>query len=253
MSVSITRGEGVTVLTLNTDSSSVCPPLCQIFKGLCYNPVCCSVSQQLRVLQKGSQSMLGALNIMTGLISIGLAVILCVTGQGYWWYMDYTGFPFWLGGVFVAFGIMSILSEKFPSPCLVIINVILQLSGVCFAIASIVLYAINIADTNLWNMCNTDYDYGSRYDFDDYGGRHLRTTASPSPEEKKLKESCLEAKQLTMMLLLGINGVLILLSVLELCVTISASVLGIKALKNRGKNIPPKCAEDVEDFKPLME
>jgi len=37
------------------------------------------------------------------------------------------------------------------------------------------------------------------------------------------------------MLLRGVNGVLIVLSVLELCVAISSVVLGIKALRSVGK------------------
>lgn len=59
MSIGMTKADGVTVLTLTSDSQSSWPPLCQILKALCYNPVCCTVSQHLRVLQGKSQTVLG--------------------------------------------------------------------------------------------------------------------------------------------------------------------------------------------------
>lgn len=59
MSVTVSKAEGVTVFTLTSDPDSICPPLCQIFKGLCYSPTCCSVSQHLKKVQSTSQSILG--------------------------------------------------------------------------------------------------------------------------------------------------------------------------------------------------
>ncbi|XP_053183864.1 uncharacterized protein LOC128367089 isoform X1 [Scomber japonicus] len=228
MSVGMTRADGVTILTLTSDPKSACSPLCQIFKALCYSPVCCSVSQQLRREQKTSQSVLGALQIMVGWLNISFAAILWC-GHGPWWIMDIM-FPFWLGGSFIVFGITCILSEKFPSRCLVIINVILNLAGVGFAITAIVLHSISLAerDWELWGKCR-DYSY-------DYGyGRYGRTTASPSPEKLIMKEKCLEAKALVLMLIRSMNAVLIILSALELCLVISSVVMGIKALKSSQK------------------
>ncbi|XP_029959253.1 uncharacterized protein LOC115397184 [Salarias fasciatus] len=250
MSVSVTRAEGVTVLTLNTDSSSICPPLCQILGGLCYNPVCCSRSRDLHRGQRSAQTLLGALLILSGLLTVGLAVILSLS-HAYWWFMDPTAFPFWMGGLFVSFGVLSVLSERFPSPCLVVLNVILQLSGVCFAIAAIVMFSINLADTNLWDFCNLD-NFRLNYDYDDYGRRHARTTPSPSAQETALRDACLEAKRLSLMLLMGINGVLIVLSALQLCLCVSSSVMGVRALQSIRKT-PSQSAEDPDDCKPLLE
>ncbi|XP_041648564.1 high affinity immunoglobulin epsilon receptor subunit beta-like [Cheilinus undulatus] len=236
MSVTMTRGDGVTVFTLTSDPQSSLPPICQILRGLCYSPVCCSVSQRLKKFQGASQSVLGALHIMVGLLNIGLGAILLSGGPGSWWQMDELMFPIWLGVLFILFGIMNILSEKFPSPCLVILSVILNLSGVAFAITAIVLYIINLLNIYLWWMCH-DYDYDYRY-------RHRVT---PSPEEMT---KCLETQDLVLMILRGINAVLIVLAVLELCVTISSAVLGIKALKQKTKNKSP---DDPEQYKPLLE
>ena len=59
MAMTMTKADGVTVFTLTSDPKSAWPPLCQILKALCYSPVCCSVSQRLRMIQKTSQSVLG--------------------------------------------------------------------------------------------------------------------------------------------------------------------------------------------------
>ncbi|XP_044063816.1 membrane-spanning 4-domains subfamily A member 8-like [Siniperca chuatsi] len=237
MSVTVTKADGVTVFTMTSDPQSPWPPLCQILKGLCYNPVCCSVSQRLRRVQT-SQSVLGALQIMIGLLNIGFGAILCASRGGSSWEMDFTWFPFWLGGLFMLFGTMNILSEKYSSPCLVILNAILNLAGVAFAITAIVLYSINIADIYFWWMCNDGY-----YDY---------TTPSPSSEVIILKEKCLEGKALVLMLTRSINAVLIVLSTLELCIVISSAVLGIKALSSIMKG-EIKSIDEPEYYKPLLE
>ncbi|XP_057691319.1 uncharacterized protein LOC130915368 [Corythoichthys intestinalis] len=225
MSVAMTKADGVTMLTLTTDPKSSWPPLCQILGGLCYSPVCCSVSRHLRGVMGTSQSVLGALHIMTGLLSIGLGAILMSNGGVSRWEMDFTGFPHWLGALFILFGIICILSEKFPSPCLVLVNVILNFSGIAFAIAGIVLYSNNLARIYLWGFCG-------KYD-DDY---YVRQHPTPDPAGVKYKLRCLEGKDMILMLARGINGVAIVLCVLELCLVISSFVLAIKSLCRRGRD-----------------
>ncbi|XP_070823347.1 membrane-spanning 4-domains subfamily A member 6C-like isoform X2 [Chaetodon trifascialis] len=229
MPVTIAKSQGVTVLTLTSDPQSSCPPLCQILKGLCCSPVCCSVSQHLRRVQKTSQSLLGALHIVIGMLNIGLGAI------------PFNGSelsPFWLGGMFILFGIVSILSEKYPSPCLVFLNVFLNLAGVGFAIAAIIIYSLNIEFMNLWWMCDDD-DYLSPYN-------------TRSPQEDVWMEKCLEGKAIILMLKRGIIAILIILSILELCVVISSAVLGIKALRSSEKE-ENKSTDDPEQYKKLLE
>lgn len=139
------------------------------------------------------------------------------------------------------FGIVSILSERFPSPCLVVINMILNLAGVAFAITAIVLYSISVADIYVGWMCE-------RYDYWSY--RH--TTPSPSVGEEILKRKCLEGIAVLLLLFRSIHAVLIVLSVLELCIVISSVVLGIKSLrsKEKGQN---KSTDDPELYSPLLE
>lgn len=108
MSITMTKADGVTVMTLTSDPKSAWPPLCQILKALCYSPVCCTVSQHLRKIQKTSQSVLGALQIMVGLLNIGLGAILLISRGGPWWIMD-SAFSFWLGGL-----VSKLMLDCFP-------------------------------------------------------------------------------------------------------------------------------------------
>ncbi|KAE8289175.1 hypothetical protein D5F01_LYC13055 [Larimichthys crocea] len=203
MSVTMAKADGVTVFTLTTDPQSSCPPLCQILKGLCYSPVCFSVSQHLKRVQKSSQSVLGALHIMAGLLNIGLGAIL-FSGDGIYWWMRNIGLPFWSGA-------------------LVILSVILNLAGVAFAITAIVLYSNSMTYTGLWWMCD-DYRYsGYKYSISSSGHHEREMLGGQSTD-----------------------------SVLELCVSISSAVLGIKALRSSEKK-ENKSTDDPESCKPLLE
>ncbi|XP_078108394.1 transmembrane protein 176l.4 isoform X2 [Sander vitreus] len=241
MSVTMTKADGITVFTVTSDPQSVYPPLCQILKSLCYSPVCCSVSQHLRRVQRTSQSVLGALHIMVGLLNICLGTIIICSIHA--WSLESTGYPFWLGGLFILFGTIGILSEKYPSPCLVIINVILNLAGVAFAITGIIIYSIDMANIYMWWMCR-NYD-------DNYYSGYSRQTTTPTPGEDIMREKCLEGKELVLMLLRSMYAVLIVLSALELCLTISSAVMAIKALKSSEKG--EKETGDPELYKPLLE
>ncbi|GLD53122.1 B-lymphocyte antigen CD20-like isoform X1 [Lates japonicus] len=148
---------------------------------------CLVILNHLRRAQRPSLSALGTLHIMVGLLNIGLGVILLCSISGSSWQMDSTWFPVWLGVLFMIFGIMCIVSEKFPSPCLVILNVILNLAGVGFAIAAIALYSINIGYIHLWGNCGRNSYY-------------YWTTPSPSPDKDMLRERCMEGRELALIL-----------------------------------------------------
>ncbi|XP_067367133.1 transmembrane protein 176A-like isoform X1 [Channa argus] len=240
MSISMTNADGVTVLTLTSDPKSVWPPLCQILRALCYNPVCCTVSQQLKRERRISQSVLGTMQIMIGLLNIGLGTIL-LCSHVYMYLINSDLLPIWLGILFIIFGITSILSEKYPSPCLVILNVMLNFAGVAFAITGIVLYSVTMGNLYLWWNCSPGDPWYSQY-----------TTASPSPEELRIQEACKQGKEVLLILLRSIQALLLVLSVLGLCVTISSSVLGIKVLRKKEKEDTKSTAEP-EYYKPLLE
>ncbi|XP_059198492.1 membrane-spanning 4-domains subfamily A member 15-like [Centropristis striata] len=220
MSVTVTKSDGVSVLTVTSDPKSVCPPVCQVLRSLCYSPEGCSVSQQLRRLLGSSQSLLGALHITAGLLHVALgAILLSLHGVSL---LEEIWFPFWVAAVFILCGIVCILSEKFPTPCLVIFNVILNSAGVLFAIAAIVLYSFNAAYIEMSWICHNadDFSFGT-------------TTPSPSPRERFLMERCKIGEDVSLMLMRAVNIVVIIVSFLQLCLAVSSSVLGIKALRSR--------------------
>ncbi|XP_076593618.1 uncharacterized protein LOC143324781 [Chaetodon auriga] len=219
MSVTRTMVDGLNVFTVTSDPHSLCPPLCQIIKGLCQTPACCTVSQALKKVQKASLSLLGALHFVVGLLTIGLTCIVC-SGGATWDGMGHTLFPFWIATVFMLLGLLSILSEKCPTPCLVLANLILNVIGLPLAIIAIVLYCISMGKIRLWWMCHL-------HDYPEYN------TPAPSTDQQILMRKCLQGEDLVLTFMLGMHALLIILTVLELCVIVSCIVLGVKGLRSR--------------------
>ncbi|XP_010904195.5 transmembrane protein 176B [Esox lucius] len=243
MSVTVTKGEGVTVITLNSKEGSAVPLLCQILGTLCYTPAC-SLSQTLRKVQSSSQLILGTIQIMVGILIIGLGAGLVSIGS--WTIIVWTKTPFWLGGMIIASGIMCILASKFPSPCLVGINVFLNLVVAALAITGVVMYAIDVTYDHFTWICHDNIWYDNYY--------WRQTTPVPSTDvqemKKRLLEQCETAKAKAQMLFIAFDVVLIVLAVLQLFVNISSVVLGLKALCKIGKE---KNIQDLEQYKPLLE
>ncbi|KAM8736096.1 uncharacterized protein AB9X84_024291 [Acanthopagrus schlegelii] len=228
MSLTMGKADGVTVVTLTSDPESSCPPLCQILMSLCYSPVLCSVSQHMRRFQRNSLSVLGALHIIDGLLNVGIGVIPSVIWGNTHLYC--------LGPVFIFLGLMNILSEKYPSICLVTLNVTVNLVGFGIAIAAIVLNSITTA--NIQRDLSWTCYYSSEY----------RTL---SPIEDFMKKKCEEDTALALMLFRSMTALLIVLAVLELCVAISSVGLGIKALRNC-KKTKNKSTDDAEHYQELL-
>ncbi|XP_059195872.1 transmembrane protein 176B-like [Centropristis striata] len=218
MSVATNKKDGSTVITLTSDPVCVWRLLFGHLKALCCcSPVCCSVSEHLRRVQGGSQSALGATQIMVGVINIVLGIIVGNNSGDYWHTVD-DWYPVMLGFLFAAFGTMSILSEKYPSPCLVIASVIANLAGVAFAIAAITLYCF--FDMGLYGLCQ-------RSDTEYWFGEWITMPRIPSVEEKIMMEKCREAATMARKAFFTFPA---MMSVLELCLVISSAVLGIKSL-----------------------
>uniref|UniRef100_A0A8C6SSE2 Uncharacterized protein n=1 Tax=Neogobius melanostomus TaxID=47308 RepID=A0A8C6SSE2_9GOBI len=186
MSASITRAEGVTVLTVTSDGDPVnCPLLCQLMCMLCYCPGVNVFKRQLSP-QRRSQSVLGALQIMIGVLNIGLGLIECSTYRYY-----YYPFAAWFGVLFIIVGITSILSERFSCSLMVVLSVILNLCGVAFALATLIHYSIQMSVL----MRDSYYDLYPCKKSEDSDHYWYRTT-TPSPDLDALQEKCLEGKAL---------------------------------------------------------
>ncbi|XP_019737174.1 uncharacterized protein LOC109522802 [Hippocampus comes] len=238
MPLSITRAPGVTVLTLTSDPESNWPPLCHLIKGLCYSPSCYEVSQHLKATMGSSQAILGALQIMVGLTTIAVGIIPMFGGYANpWWNMDVNLFSLWMGPVFVLFGIVCILSQKYPSRCLVIVNAFLNICGMLFAMANLILCAINIGVIDIWDVCQPDY--------------WNPDNPTQSPNKKYLEKRCWQGIDHMLMFLRGINGILLLLAVVQLFLALSAAILASKALRRGEKEC--QGVDDTEVYKALLE
>ncbi|XP_014824576.1 PREDICTED: uncharacterized protein LOC106904669 [Poecilia mexicana] len=144
MSVTVSKADGATVLTVVSDPNGHLPPLCQILKALCHSLAGCSVPPHLKRVRRASLLVLGTLHIMIGLLSFSLGLILHFS-ESCCRLIDVTSFPYWSGILFVIFGIICILCEK--KPCLYLVlsvgvsGVLVGLSALelCVAISALVL------------------------------------------------------------------------------------------------------------------
>ncbi|KPP78524.1 Membrane-spanning 4-domains subfamily A member 8A-like [Scleropages formosus] len=244
MAMSMTKGEDVTIITLKSDPKSNCPLVCQLLGTLCYSPVC-NVSQRLRTLLGGYQSVLATLQIMLGVFTVSLGAVTC---RSYYWTYLSSGVPFWLGGTFIAVGVLGVFAEKFPSSFLVFLNAFASLASSALAVAAIVLYSLDLAvGQGLSHFC--------QWSKEERNSGYWITTFPPEVDSMKEKEwkteleLCKNEKYIVMMMLGGIKILLIVLAVVHLCVAISTSVLTVKALYRNCRNGKKNC----ELQKPLLE
>ncbi|XP_062394797.1 membrane-spanning 4-domains subfamily A member 5-like [Sardina pilchardus] len=237
MSVTMTRMEGVTVITMTSNNpKSNWPLLCQILGTLCYSPAC-SVSHKLRGLLGATQSALGTAQIMIGLLNIGFGSTMRTSMWYYYSPLNDCGGPFWLGALFILFGVMCILAEKCPSTCLVVITGLMNFVSAAFAVTAIVLYAINLASIRYFDDCQGyNYDYGY-YD-------RPRTPKPPSEYE----DICKTYRANIRVLLQGMSIVMIIFAVVQLCIAISAGVKAFKAVCKRETSV-----QDPELKTPLVD
>ncbi|XP_074508850.1 uncharacterized protein LOC141778459 isoform X2 [Sebastes fasciatus] len=215
MTITVVKDKGVIVVTMATDSESTSPKLCQILKTLC----CCSVYKGL--MQTNVTAALGTIQIMVGLFNIALGPRRANMYPG-----DLTsmGAAYWLGGGFIATGIVSLLAGRFPSLCFVGFAVFVNIVGSTLAILGIEPYAKDLAALPAERMCNWRSYISDMYNSHcGYVAYYLQLTT--------------------------VDITMIILAVLQLCVCISFTALGVKAVVNRKKEEDVK---DVEDQQPQL-
>uniref|UniRef100_A0A673GT84 Uncharacterized LOC107726651 n=1 Tax=Sinocyclocheilus rhinocerous TaxID=307959 RepID=A0A673GT84_9TELE len=233
--MSLTVSQGLTVITIASNPKSKWPVLCQILGFLCCSPVC-SVSQNMKGKLMNIHTALGTMQIIVGVINIVFGILLnspWIRGN----LADF-GVAFWIGGVVLVVGIVTVLAAKFPSPFLLVITVVLNVVSAALAITAVVLYSVDLA-TGSGQYCDTNYYSSNSY------------AVTPSPEQMRNTEICVQYKHLNNMMLGGLDIMMIVLSVLQLCVTISFCVLTGKALCKKDEDA--KSVEDPELHKPLLE
>ncbi|XP_056100588.1 transmembrane protein 176l.4 [Rhinichthys klamathensis goyatoka] len=250
MSLTVSQGEGLTVITVSSNPKSKWPVLCQILRLLCCSPVC-SVSQNMKGKLTNIHTALGIVQMIVGVLNIVVGIIFVCLGLYWNMYMMAMG-PFWLGSMFFVAGIVCILAAKFPTSCLLVIGMILNVVCAALAITGVVLYSVDLATDHAvyyYDSCSESERYNPYSGYSGYDSYDRYRT--PTPEERSRTEACLYYKNLIEMAFRGLDIMMIVLSVLQLCVNISFCVLTGKALRNKDED--SKSVEDPELHKPLLE
>ncbi|XP_034554237.1 uncharacterized protein LOC117823229 [Notolabrus celidotus] len=198
------------MITVVADKNSMLPPVCQILKAPCYSPTGCSAKSGM--MQTGVTAVLGTIQIMVGLFSIGLG-----PGRTSFHPHDFAhlGTAYWLGGVFLVSGITCVLAGWFSSIRSMRFAVFMNILGFIFSIIGIMMYSIDLGETTTADHC--------------WG-----------PDE----ESCQWMAQLFNRLVSAMDITMINLTALQLCVCVIFVVLGTKALNNMKTEEDAKSAED---------
>ncbi|CAK6958948.1 uncharacterized protein LOC128367090 isoform X1 [Scomber scombrus] len=223
MTATVLKNKKVTVVNVAADNMRISPALlCQILKMICCGPPCCLVLKGL--LQTNVTAALGTIQIMVGLFSIGLG-----PGRMGIQAEDFANIEvaFWLGGVFIAVGIISIFAGQVPTLVLVGFAMFLNIVGSVFAIISIVLHGRDLAGPSVLSLCDS-YGYNAGNDDD----------------------ACRRVASYAQNMLTAIDITSITLAALQLCASISFVILGVKALINRKKE--EQVDEDVGVLQPEL-
>ncbi|XP_041650369.1 membrane-spanning 4-domains subfamily A member 15-like isoform X2 [Cheilinus undulatus] len=145
----------------------------------------------------------GTLQIMVGLFHIGLGPgrTSLVPGD-----LASLGAAYWLGGVFIVAGILSILAGQFPSRVLVGFTVFMNIAAAIFAIIGILLYAIDLGNASVLWLCDR----------------------SRIPARHSHGDNCTNVALHAQTLLVSMDITMMALALLQLFVSVGLSVLGIK-------------------------
>ncbi|XP_077431603.1 uncharacterized protein LOC144057652 isoform X2 [Vanacampus margaritifer] len=172
---------------------------------------CCS---PCRVIKGGAKAVLGTIQILVGVVNMGLGAGRTRTRPGD---LASLGAAYWIGVVFVTAGVLSILSGGCLSCCFASLTVTANVLCAVLAVVAVVLYALDLASLSVNLFCGSDSWYG--------GG-------------------CQDVALYAIRLTRGMDITLLLLAVLVLCVSISMSVLAVAA------EPPPRRQreEDLEEF-----
>uniref|UniRef100_A0A672JZG3 Uncharacterized LOC107592132 n=1 Tax=Sinocyclocheilus grahami TaxID=75366 RepID=A0A672JZG3_SINGR len=167
-----------------------------------------ALTQDMEDKLTDTHTALGTVQIMVGVMNITMGCFGFV-------------FAFWIGGVFLVVGIMCVLAVMFPRPRLLVITVVLNVVSAALAITAAVLYSMDLAMGSSLS-CYRDNYYSSNNDWLARKGSNF--------------ESCFYYKNLSQMMLGGLDIMMVVLSVLQLCVTISFCVLTGKALRKKDED-----------------
>ncbi|XP_007519706.1 membrane-spanning 4-domains subfamily A member 8 [Erinaceus europaeus] len=138
-----------------------CQPQVHLISG---NPSSMEPLASLQQVQRGLKEgkVLGALQILIGLVHMGLGAIMITIATSYYYsaMVLYGGFPFWGGFWLIVSGAVSVSAEKQPqSPCLLNVSLGLNIFTAICSMGGIILLLTDFIVTG--NLPYPDYNSGN--------------------------------------------------------------------------------------------
>ncbi|XP_078506832.1 transmembrane protein 176B-like isoform X2 [Lissotriton helveticus] len=155
---------------------------------------------------RGEQKVLGAVQIMIGLLCVFSAVVSCFIQNGP---VFYTGSGFWTGVPFILAGAVSIIAEKRGSPCWMSAAWLMNLASLAVAIAGIVMIANDFRSAR--------YLWSPSYFCDGYDG-----------SEDQTMDECAAAFSKLSSVLAGVRILLLVVTLLAICIALWSMSYGCK-------------------------
>ncbi|XP_039607477.1 membrane-spanning 4-domains subfamily A member 4A-like [Polypterus senegalus] len=170
----------------------------------------CQLPKMFHKFLKGEPKPLGAVQIMIGIVNFLFGIVLCFIPS----LAAFTGIPFWTGLMYIISGSLCVAASKNSNSCLMKGALGTNIVSAIFSGIAIIMYLLDVTVFFYTHYCSYSTNQGN----------------SEFYECKLLKHLLLNAGN-------GIKGILLVLAILEFCVTISLSAFGCKALC--GNNIEP--------------
>lgn len=210
MNPTIAGANGVVVIT------QVIPPngqhAVQVGPSILQNAMC-QVPEALAKFFKGEPKALGVSQILIGLMQIILAIVLATVQSSLLSIFVISGSPFWGGLFFIISGSLSVAAQNKSNMCLVKGSLVMNIFSAIAAFTGIILLAIDLG-SSYYNYYSCS-PYNS-YDYHPNGPYYY-------------SNNCQGFRNALLMVVHGVEGVLLLLMLLEFCISIATSAFGCKA------------------------
>ncbi|XP_078509122.1 membrane-spanning 4-domains subfamily A member 4A-like [Lissotriton helveticus] len=171
-----------------------------------FQNVLCQFPVPLQRFIKGEPKALGVAQILIGLMQIILGIILAISMRAIFTISVIVGIPFWAGIFFIISGSLSTAAERNRNICLVKGSLGMNIISSIAAFLGFIFYAIDLGICSIYGWFS-EGEHGGMYE------DHSRRIAQSFVAVVK-----------------GIEALLLLLVLVEFCISISTSVFGCKAV-----------------------
>ncbi|XP_069083954.1 membrane-spanning 4-domains subfamily A member 4D-like isoform X2 [Pleurodeles waltl] len=171
-----------------------------------FQSVLCQFPVPLQKFIKGEPKALGVAQILIGLIQFILGIILAISMGTIFSVGVIVGIPFWAGIFFIISGSLSTAAERNRNICLVKASLGMNIVSSVAAFLGFIFYAIDLGICSVYGWYS-EGGHGGMYD-----------------------DSARRFTQSFVAVVKGIEALLLLLVLVEFCISISTSVFGCKAV-----------------------